>query len=156
MKYKYKLKLRHERSYIVPFIQIDALSSCPSIIISIKHFVWGETKEHRFVWTSDVDAWGCWWCDCWKTSLSEKNRQNRNVNWWQGKLFDVGQPEFSDTLQEGQLKGIRDEWLVDVKKALSEVSLEQSDLRQLIANTTFYIHQEKKVWFIMPKFACIE
>ncbi len=57
----------------------------------------------------------------------------------------MGQPEFSDNLQKGQLKGIRDEWLVDVKKALSEVSLEQSDLRQLIENTTFYIHQEKKV-----------
>ena len=52
-----------------------------------------------------------------------------------------------------QLKGTRDQWLVDVKKAVSEVSLEQSDLRKLIANTTFYIHKEKKVCFIQLEYA---
>ena len=37
------------------------------------------------------------------------------------------------------------QWLVNVKQALSQVSLEQSDLRRYITNTTFYINQEKKV-----------
>lgn len=132
--------------------------SCPSIIISIEHFVWGETTEHRFVWTSVVHAWGCYWCDCRKTNLSKENRQNWRAIWWEGKLFDVVQPEFRDNLanlQKSQLTAIRDEWLVNVKKALSEMALEQSDLRQIISNTTFYIRQEKRVWFIKSKYSGI-
>ena len=50
-----------------------------------------------------------------------------------------------DDLQRSQLKGVS-QWLANVKKALSEVTLERSDLRQFITNTTFYISQEKKVW----------
>ena len=49
-----------------------------------------------------------------------------------------------DDLQRSQLKGVS-QWLANVKKALSEVTMEQSDLRQYITNTTFYIRQEKKV-----------
>ena len=47
-------------------------------------------------------------------------------------------------LQRSQLEGIK-QWLINVRKALYEVSLEQADLRQHIRNATINIHQEEKV-----------
>ena len=66
--------------------------SCFNIIVSIEQFVWGETTEHRFIWTSVVNAQGCYWCDSGKTSLSQQNRQSGDVTWWQGKLLVTDWP----------------------------------------------------------------